>query len=118
MDAAETPVRGDLYQVGSLVAVRHHVVDILVKVQRVLIVSKVSVVLAAEGKVKEGLVKVEAVLAMSVMAATVWLGVIGLPISVIIGTFVFTGQDLDFELKKYECDIMHMLLDFFSTYCT
>lgn len=97
MDAAEAPVRGDLYQVGSLVAVRYHVVDILVKVQRVLAVCKVSVVLAVEGKIKEGLVKVKAVVAMSIATTTVWLGVISLPITVIIGTFVFTGQDLDFE---------------------
>lgn len=96
MDAAETPVRGDLYQVRPLVAVRHHVVDILVKVQCVLAVSKVSVVLVVEGKVKERLIKVK-VLAMSVVAITIWLGVISLPISVIIGTFVFTGQDLDFK---------------------
>lgn len=65
MDAAEAPVRGDLDQVWSLVAVGHHVVDILVKVQYVLAVSKVPVVLAVEGKVEEGLVEVKAVMAMT-----------------------------------------------------
>lgn len=89
MDAAEAPVRGDLYQVRSLVAVRHHVVDILVKVQYVLAVSKVSVVLAVEGKVEEGLVKVKAIMAVTVTAAAIWLSVICLPITVIVVTFIF-----------------------------
>lgn len=95
MDAAEAPVRGDLYQVWSLVAVGHHVIDVLVKVQRVLAVSKVPVVLAVEGKVEEGLVEVKAVVALTVASAAVWLGVISLPVTVIVGSFVFTGQDLD-----------------------
>lgn len=101
MDAAETPVRGDLYQVRSLVAVRHHVVDILVKVQCVLAVSKVPVVLAIERKIEEGLVKVKAVVALTVATTSVWLGVISLPIMIIIGTLVFIGQDLDGERNKY-----------------
>ena len=101
MDAAEAPVRGDLYQVRSLVAVRHHVVDILVKVQCVLAVSKVPVVLAVERKVEEGLIKVKAVVAVTVATTAVWLGVISLPIMVVIGTLVFVGQDLDGELNKY-----------------
>ena len=91
MDAAEAPVRGDLYQVRPLVAVRHHVVDVLVKVQRVLAVSKLSVVLAVEGEVEEGLVKVKVVVAMAVATAAIWLGVIGLPVTVIICTFFFAG---------------------------
>lgn len=97
MDAAEAPVRGDLYQIRPLVAFWHHVVHILVKVQRVLAVSKVPVVLAVEGKVEEGLIKVEAVVAMSIAVTAVWLGVIGLPVTVVIGALVLTGQDLDFE---------------------
>lgn len=96
MDAAEAPVRGDLYQVRPLVAVRHHVVDILIKVQYVLAVSKVSVVLAVEGKVEEGLVKVKAVMAVAVATAAIWLSVISLPITVIVVTFVFIGKDLDY----------------------
>lgn len=96
MDAAEAPVGRDLYQVRSLVAVRHHLVDILVKVQRVLAVSKVPLVLAVKGKVEEGLIKIKAFLALTVATvATVWLRVISLPITVVVGTFVFTGQDLD-----------------------
>lgn len=95
MDAAEAPVGGDLYQVWPLVAVGHHIIDILVKVQYVLAVSKVPVVLAVEGKIEEGLVKVEAVMAMTVATTAVWLSVISLPITVIIATFVFIGQDLD-----------------------
>lgn len=95
MDAAEAPVRGDLYQVWSFVAVGHHVVDVLVEVQYVLAVCKVPVVLAVEGKVEEGLIKVKAVVAMTVATTAVWLSVISLPITVIIATFVFIGQDLD-----------------------
>lgn len=95
MDAAEAPVRGDLYQVWSFVAVGHHVVDVLVEVQYVLAVSEVSVVLAVEGKVEEGLIKVKVVLAVTVATAAVWLSVISLPITVIITTFVLVGQDLD-----------------------
>lgn len=116
MDAAETPVRGDLYQVRPLVAVRHHVVDVLVKVQCVLAVSKVSVVLAVERKVKEGLIKVKAVVAMSVVAVTIWLGVISLPVSVIIGTSVFTGQDLDYNSNKYEYDITSSSYAYFTSF--
>lgn len=97
MDAAEAPVRGDLDQVWSLMAVRHHVFNILVEVQRVLAVSKVSVVLAIEGKVEEGLIKVKAVMAVSIMPAAVWLCVISLSIPVIIGTFVLIGKDLDIK---------------------
>lgn len=91
MDAAEAPVRGDLYQVWSLVAVRHHVVDILIKVQCVLAVSKVPVVLAVERKVEKGLVKVKVVVAVTVASTAIWLGVISLPITVIIETLVFIG---------------------------
>lgn len=95
MDAAEAPVRGYLYQVRSLVAVRHHVVDILVEVQCVLAVSKVPVVLAVEGKVEEGLIEVEAVPAMCIATVAVRLGIVSLPIAVIIGAFLFAGQNLD-----------------------
>lgn len=95
MDAAEAPVRGDLYQVWSLVAVRHHVIDILVEVQYVLAVSKIPVVLVVEGKVEEGLVEVKAVMAMTVATAAIWLGVISLSITVKTGPFVLIGQDLD-----------------------
>ena len=103
MDAAEAPVGSDLYQVRSLVAVRHHLVDILVKVQRVLAVSKVPLVLAVKGKVEEGLIKIKAFLALTVATvAAVWLRVISLPITVVIGTFVFTGQDLDLGWNKYK----------------
>lgn len=100
MDAAEAPVRGDLYQVWSLVAVRYHIVDILVKVQYVLAVSKVSVVLAVEGKIKEGFIEVKAVMAMTIATAAVWLGVVCLPITVIVGTFVIIGQDLQYQYGK------------------
>lgn len=101
MDAAEAPVRGDLYQVRSLVAVWHHVVDILVEVQYVLAVSKVPVVLAVERKVEEGLVEVEAVMAMTIATAAIRLGVVCLAVTVIVGTFVLIGKDLD--LRKSPC---------------
>lgn len=97
MDAAEAPVRGDLDQVRPLVAVGHHIVDVLVKVQYVLAVGKVPVVLAVEGEIEEGLVEVKAVVAMTIAAAAVRLGVISLPVAIEIGTFVFIGQDLDSE---------------------
>lgn len=95
MDAAEAPVRGDLDQVWPLVAIGHHVVHILVEVQYVLAVSKVPVVLAVEGEVEERLIKVKAVLAVTVAATAVRLSVVSLPVAVVIGTFVFVGQDLD-----------------------
>lgn len=91
MDTAEAPVRGDLYQVWSLVAVRHNLIDILAKVQCVLAVSKVAIVLAVEGKIEEGFVEVKVVMAMSIASTTVWLGVISLSVSVVVHTFVFTG---------------------------
>lgn len=120
MDTAEAPVRGDLDQVWSLVAVRHHVVDILVKVQYVLAVSKVPVVLAVEGEVEEGLVEVKAVVAMTIATAAIRLGVIGLPVTVIIGTFVFIGQDLDLGWNRYQhgrhLPLMHMSLAFITAY--
>ncbi len=95
VDAAEAPVRGDLYQVRPLVAVGHYIVDILVKVQYVFAVSKVSVVLAVKGEVEEGLIKVKAVMAMTVVTTAVRLSVISLPVTVIISPFVITGQYLD-----------------------
>lgn len=94
MDAAEAPVRGDLYQVRSPVAVGHHIVYILVKVQDVLAVSKVPLVLAAIRKVEEGLLKVKGVMAVAVVTAAIWLSVFCLPITVIIVSLVFVGQDL------------------------
>lgn len=100
MDAAEAPVRGDLYQVGPSVAVGHQLVDVLVEVQRVPAVTKVSVGLAVEREVEEGFIKVEAVLAMAVATATVRLAVIHLPVVVVSGTFVLIGQDLDVRQNK------------------
>lgn len=95
MDAAEAPVRGNLYKVRPLVAVRHHLVDILVKVQRVLAVSKVSVVFAVERKVEEGLVKVKTVVALAIATVAIWLGIVCLSVTVVVGTFILTGQDLE-----------------------
>lgn len=97
MDAGEAPIGGDLYQVGPLVAVRNHVVDVVVEVKGVLVVAKVSLVLVVEREVKEGLIKVEVVMAMAIMTAAIRLGVISLPITVIVGPFIFTGQDLDWR---------------------
>lgn len=94
VDAAEAPVRGDLYQVRSPVAVGHHIVYILVKVQDVLAVGKVPLVLAAVRKVEEGLLKVKGVMAMAIVTAAVRLSVFCLPITVIIASLVFIGQDL------------------------
>lgn len=89
MDAGEAPVGRDLYQVGSPVAVGHHVLHVLVEVQRVLVVREVPVVLAIEREVEQGLVEV--VVAMTVATAAIWLGVVGLPVTVITGTFVLAG---------------------------
>lgn len=91
MDAAEAPVGSDLDQVRPPVAVGHHVVYILVKVQRVLAVGEIPVGFTVERKVKEGLVEVEVVVAITVATAAIWLGVISLPITVIVGTFVLIG---------------------------
>lgn len=95
MDAAEAPVRGDLDQVGPPVAVRHQLVDILVEVQREPAVAKISVGLAVEREVEEGFIEVEAVLALAVATAAVWLTVVRLPVAVVNGSFVLVGQDLD-----------------------
>lgn len=94
MDAAEAPVRSDLYQVRPPVAVWHHVVDVLVKVQDVLAVGKVPLVLVVEGKVEEGLLKVKAVMVVAVATASVRMSVVSLPVTVEIATLVFIGQDL------------------------
>lgn len=94
MDAAEAPVRGNLDQVRSSVAVGHHLVYILVEVQDVLAVSKVPLVPAAVGKVEEGLIKVKCVMAVAVVTAAIWLSVVCLPITVIIASLLFVGQDL------------------------
>lgn len=99
MDAAEAPVRGDLYQVRPPVAVRNHVVDILVKVQDVLAVSKVPLVLVVEGEVEEGLLKVKAVVVIAVATASVRMSVISLPVTIKIATLVFIGQDLDWNRR-------------------
>lgn len=94
MDAAEAPVRGDLDQVGSPVAVGHHIVHILVEVQDVFAVSKIPLVLAAVREVEEGLLKVKSVMAVTVVAATICLSVLRLPITVVVVSLVFVGQDL------------------------
>lgn len=99
MDAAEAPVRGDLYQVRPPVAFRHHVVDILVKVQDVLAVGKVPLVLVVEGEVEEGLLKVKAVVVIAVATASVRMSVVSLPVTVEIATLVFIGQDLDWNRR-------------------
>lgn len=88
MDAAEAPVRCDLYQVRPLEAVRHYVVDILVEVQDVLVVCKVLLAVAIEWEVEEGLLKVEAVLLIAVMCASVRVGVVSLAVTVEITAFV------------------------------
>lgn len=100
VDAAEAPVRRDLYQVGSPVAVRHHIVHILVKVQRIFAVGKVPLILVVKGKVEERLVEVKVVLASAVSTAAIRLSVIRLPIEVIICSFVFTGKDLNDRWNK------------------
>lgn len=94
VDAAEAPVRGDLYQVRSPVTVGHHIVYILVKVQDVPAVSKVPLVLVAIRKVEEGLLKVKVVMTMAVVTAAIRLSVFCLSISVIIVSLVFVGKDL------------------------
>lgn len=94
MDAAEAPVRGDLDQVWSPVAVGHHIVHILVEVQDVFAVSKVPLVLAAIREVEEGVLKVKGVMAVAVVAAAIRLGVLCLPITIIVVSLVFVGQDL------------------------
>lgn len=88
MDAAEAPVRCDLYQVGPLVAVRHHVVDVLVEVQDVLVVGEVLVAVAVEREVEEGLLKVEAVVLIAVVAASVRVGVVSLAVTIEVAALV------------------------------
>lgn len=82
MNAAEAPVRCDLYQVRPLVAVRHHVVDVLVEVQDVLVVGEVLLAVAVEREVKERLFKVEAFILIAPGAASVWVGVVSLAVTV------------------------------------
>lgn len=94
MDAAEAPVRGDLYQVRPPVAVRHHVVDVLVEVQDVLAVGKVALAAAVEREVEEGVLEVEAVVVIAVVAASVRVGVVRLAVTVEIAALVLVGQDL------------------------
>lgn len=62
--------------------------------QYVLAVSKVPLIFAVEGKVEEGLLKVKAVMVITVATAAIWLSVIGLSIAIIIASPVFIGQDL------------------------
>lgn len=100
MNAAEAPIRGDLDQVWPLVAVRHHVTDVLIEVQNVPAVSKVPVVLAIEGKIEEGLVKIKAVMARTIATAAIRLGVISLSITIVICPFFFIGQDLHLKFKQ------------------
>lgn len=88
MDAAEAPVRCDLYQVRPLEAVRHYVVDVLVEVQDVLVVGKVLLAVAVEREVEEGLLKVEAVVVIAVVAAPVWVGAVSLAVTVEITALV------------------------------
>ncbi len=88
MDAAETPVWGDLDQVRPLEAVRHNFIDILVEVQRVLAVSKVPATLVVEGKVEERLVKVEVVMKVSETMMSIRVSVICLSITIIAGSLL------------------------------
>lgn len=48
-------------------------------------------ILAVKGKVEEGLVEVKAIVA----SVAIWLSIIHLPVTVVIGTFFLIGQDLD-----------------------
>lgn len=94
MDAAEAPVRRDLDQVRPLEAVWHDVVDVLVEVQDVLVVGKVLLAVAVEREVEEGLLKVEAVVLIAVVAASVRVGVVSLAVTVKIAALVLIRQDL------------------------
>lgn len=53
MDAGNAPIRGDLDQVGSSEAVRHDVIHILVEVEQIFVISKVSTGLPIEGEVEK-----------------------------------------------------------------
>ena len=91
VDTAETPVGCDFDQVRSLIAVRHHVIHILVEVQSVLAVGKLPVALIVEWEVEEGLVEVEVVVAVTIVTMTIRLGVISLAIPVIVGSLLLIG---------------------------
>lgn len=94
VDAAEAPVGGDLDQVGPPEAAGHHLVDVLVKVQRVLAVGEVAAVLA-EGEAEEGPVEVKVAVVLAVVATVaVRLSVVRLSVAVIGGSLLLAGQDL------------------------
>lgn len=94
VDAAEAPIRCYLDQVGALKAVRHNVVNVLIKVKHVFAVSKVSAILGVEGEMEEGLVKIEMVMKGVVAMVPVCLSVIRLSITVIVRPLLLTGKDL------------------------
>lgn len=52
-------------------------------------------ILAVKGKVEEGLVEVKAIVAMAIVSVAIWLSIIHLPVTVVIGTFFLIGQNLD-----------------------
>lgn len=84
MDTAEAPIRCYLDQVGSLKAVRHNIIHVLIEVKHVFAVNKVSTILGVEGKMEERLIKIKMVMKWMVAMMPIWLGVICLPITVIV----------------------------------
>lgn len=93
MDAAKTPLRGDLDQVGLFEAFRHHFVHVLVILKQVLAVCEISSRLR---ETKERLIEVKAVMevAETVRCLVVVLVLVCLAESVVVRPAILTRQDL------------------------
>lgn len=85
MDAGETPLRGDLYQVGPPEAVGQHLAHVLLVVEQVLAVGEIS---GGLSEMEEGLVEVKAVMEVPEALRRLAMGLIliRLPKPVIVGS--------------------------------
>jgi len=96
VDAAETPVRGDFNEVRFLEAVWHDFVDVVGKVEQILLVGGVAP-LRMEGEVEEGLVKIEAfmeVVELAMLVLRVALAFPGISVAIKICPLFLVGENL------------------------
>lgn len=93
MDAAETPLGGDLDQVGLFEAIRHHLVHVSLILEQVLAVGEISSRLR---ETEERLVEIEAVVEVveTVRCLAVLLVLIRLTELIVVRSAILVRQDL------------------------
>ena len=96
MDAAEAPVRGDFNEVRFLETIRHDFVDVVGKVEQILLVGGVAP-LRIKGEVEEGLVKIEAVVEvveLAMLVLRVALAFPGISVAIEVRPLFLVGENL------------------------